>query len=64
MAYVAGSAMSELWFGFATWRWMFWVELIPATVFLVALLFIPESPRYLISTGKQGEARRAGVSDA
>ncbi|TVU91644.1 MULTISPECIES: sugar porter family MFS transporter [Halomonadaceae] len=58
LAYVAGSAMSELWFGFATWRWMFWIELIPASVFLVALLFIPESPRYLISTGKQGEARR------
>ncbi|MGL6252414.1 MAG: MFS transporter, partial [Billgrantia desiderata] len=40
------------------WRWMFWIELLPATVFLLALLFIPESPRYLISSGKQGEARR------
>ncbi|OUE39412.1 MFS transporter [Billgrantia desiderata SP1] len=58
LAHVSGSAMAELWLGFATWRWMFWIELLPATVFLLALLFIPESPRYLISSGKQGEARR------
>ena len=27
---------------------MFWMELIPATIFLLALFFIPESPRYLV----------------
>ncbi|CBV41047.1 sugar porter family MFS transporter [Halomonas elongata] len=58
LAYVSSSAVAELWFGFATWRWMFWIELLPASVFLVALLFIPESPRYLISSGRQSEARR------
>ncbi|MDR5860283.1 sugar porter family MFS transporter [Halomonas eurihalina] len=58
LAYVSSSAVAELWFGFATWRWMFWIELLPAAVFLVALLFIPESPRYLISSGRQSEARR------
>ena len=26
---------------------MFWIELIPASIFLFALLFIPESPRFL-----------------
>lgn len=58
LAQLSGSAMVELWLGFATWRWMFWIELLPAVVFLMALLFIPESPRYLISNGKQVEARR------
>ncbi|SEL98152.1 sugar porter family MFS transporter [Halomonas caseinilytica] len=57
LAYISSSAVAELWFGFATWRWMFWMELLPAAVFLVALLFIPESPRYLISSGRQSEAR-------
>ena len=58
LANVSGSAMAELWLGFATWRWMFWIELLPAAVFLIALLFIPESPRYLISSGRQDDARR------
>ena len=58
LAQVSGSAMTELWLGFATWRWMFWIELLPAAVFLIALLFIPESPRYLISSGRHHDARR------
>lgn len=44
---VSGNSMETLWLGFDTWRWMFWVELVPASIFLVALIFIPESPRYL-----------------
>lgn len=30
------------------WRWMLGVEVIPATVFVVMVFFIPESPRWLI----------------
>ncbi len=48
LAGAAGSSMAEFWFGFQAWRWMFWVEILPATIFLVALFFIPESPRYLV----------------
>ncbi|MDH3620724.1 MAG: sugar porter family MFS transporter [Gammaproteobacteria bacterium] len=48
IADAAGSSMSELWLGFEAWRWMFWVELIPATIFLLALFIIPESPRFLV----------------
>ena len=48
IADAAGSSMNELWLGFEAWRWMFWMELIPATIFLLALFFIPESPRYLV----------------
>ena len=58
LAKLSGSAVSELWWGYATWRWMFWIELLPAGIFLLALLFIPESPRYLVSRDRQEEARR------
>ena len=29
------------------WRWMFWAETLPATLFLVMSFFIPESPVYV-----------------
>lgn len=35
------------WNGQMAWRWMFWVPMIPATLFLVFSFFIPESPRWL-----------------
>ncbi len=52
----AGSAMADYWLGHAAWRWMFWVEIAPAIVFFVALLFIPESPRFLVAAGKSQQA--------
>ncbi|MDH3350600.1 MAG: sugar porter family MFS transporter [Gammaproteobacteria bacterium] len=48
LAGFAGSSTEEFWLGFEAWRWMFWVEMLPATIFLIALLLIPESPRYLV----------------
>lgn len=64
-----GSAQNELWMGFEAWRWMFWIELIPASIFFVALLFIPESPRFLVAKGKREVAlavltKLYGLSDA
>ncbi|WP_096086226.1 sugar porter family MFS transporter [Agaribacterium haliotis] len=56
LAKLSGSALNPLWFGKETWRWMFWVELIPAVIFFVALLFIPESPRYLVARAKKSKA--------
>ena len=53
IAYAAGSALNMLALGYEAWRWMFWVELIPAVSFFFALLLIPESPRYLVATGKK-----------
>ncbi|WP_343218292.1 sugar porter family MFS transporter [Halomonas sp. McH1-25] len=58
LAQLAGSSVSTLWLDFAAWRWMFWIEILPAAFFLSALLFIPESPRYLISAGKESKARK------
>lgn len=52
----AGGASSPFWWGYAAWQWMFWMELIPAAIFLVALFFIPESPRYLVAAGDPKKA--------
>ena len=38
------------------WRGMFGTETIPAMAFLVTLLFIPESPRWLIRNGQNDKA--------
>lgn len=56
LADISGSALNVLWLDFETWRWMFWVELAPAATFLIALLFIPESPRFLVATQKNEQA--------
>lgn len=41
-----------------SWRWMFLVGFIPALVLLVGMLFLPETPRWLISKGRQEEGMR------
>jgi sugar porter (SP) family MFS transporter len=56
LANYAGSSTSEFWLGFEAWRWMFWVEMLPATIFLIALFFIPESPRFLVLSRRSEEA--------
>ena len=38
------------------WRHMFWSELVPSTLFLVLLFFVPRSPRWLCLKGKSEEA--------
>ena len=39
------------------WRWMFWLETIPAALFLVMAFFLPESPRWTALNGKEDHAR-------
>ncbi|MDP8993467.1 MAG: sugar porter family MFS transporter [Pseudomonadota bacterium] len=56
LAEAAGASVRSFWLGYEAWRWMFWVEIAPATLFLIALLFIPESPRYLVLKGHEGKA--------
>jgi len=52
-----GSALNIFAWGMPAWRWMFWVQLIPSLTFFLSLLFIPESPRYLLAVGKDSVAR-------
>jgi len=49
-------SLNAIWFGIQTWRWMYLMQAIPAVVFLVALFFIPESPRYLVGKGRHDHA--------
>ncbi len=56
IATAAGASTEPFWFGFGAWQWMFWMEIIPASIFLIALIFIPESPRYLVAAGKYDAA--------
>ena len=58
LAQLAGASTSTLWGGIEAWRWMHLMQAVPAAVFLVALLLIPESPRYLVSIGRDDEAAR------
>jgi len=58
LAASAGTSTAPYWAGIEAWRWMYLMQAIPAAVFLVALLFIPESPRYLVSKGRIDEAGR------
>jgi len=56
LAQAAGSSLGIV-AGHPAWRWMYLAQSVPAVVFLVALQFIPESPRYLISSNRVVEAR-------
>jgi sugar porter (SP) family MFS transporter len=42
--------------GPANWRWMFASAAVPSIAFFVTLLFIPESPRWLVQKGREQEA--------
>jgi len=48
LAETAGASTDVLWAGQQAWRWMFWMMAVPSLAFLVLLLVIPESPRYLV----------------
>lgn len=56
LAQSAGSSLGEFWLGYTAWRWMFWVQAVPAILFLATLLIIPESPRYLVAKGRDADA--------
>ncbi len=38
------------------WRWMLGIETLPAILYFFALLFVPESPRWLAMRGREDEA--------
>ncbi|MBQ0062550.1 MAG: sugar porter family MFS transporter [Prevotella sp.] len=44
---MATAELMQTWNVRMGWRWMFWAETIPAALFLVLALFIPESPVYI-----------------
>ncbi len=46
----------ESWLNLIGWRWMFASEVIPASLFLLFLFFVPETPRYLVIRAKEEKA--------
>jgi SP family arabinose:H+ symporter-like MFS transporter len=54
LAYFVNWVLSGL--GDASWRWMFAAAALPSAGFFLALLFIPESPRWLVARGCPAEA--------
>jgi SP family arabinose:H+ symporter-like MFS transporter len=66
-AYLTNWQLAAL--GESSWRWMFGVAAIPSVGFLLGLVFIPESPRWLITRGRHEEgygvlAKIAGAAEA
>jgi len=53
----AGTSTSVV-LGHPAWRWMFWMQAIPAAIFVLALFLIPESPRFLVVKGHDEKARK------
>lgn len=56
IAYMVSWGLAGL--GNSSWRWMLAVAAIPAVVFFFGLLFIPESPRWLITNQHREKGRR------
>ena len=51
----------ESWNGQMGWRWMFWAMTVPAALFFVFSFILPESPRWLASSGKREAALKASA---
>ncbi|MGB7450344.1 MAG: sugar porter family MFS transporter [Ornithinimicrobium sp.] len=57
VAYLSNFAILGLFPDDTAWRWMFGVEAVPAVVFFLLLFLVPESPRWLMTVGRNDEAR-------
>jgi len=54
LAYLSNWLLSFL--GAESWRWMFLTAAIPSIGFLCGLFYVPESPRWLVESGREDEA--------
>jgi sugar porter (SP) family MFS transporter len=54
--HISRTAFLQTWNVQYGWRWMFCAVVVPAVVFTVMSLFIPESPRWLLAKGHDHEA--------
>ena len=59
IAYISNSLVGTMALGADEWRWKLGLTAVPALVFFVLMLFVSNSPRWLASKGRLGEARTA-----
>jgi sugar porter (SP) family MFS transporter len=50
--------IAHSWFGQTAWRWMFALTAVPSILFMLGMMLVPESPRWLITAGQTERARR------
>lgn len=50
--------ISQSWSGQYAWRWMFGVEVVPALIFFLLMIFMPESVRWLVKNGQADRAEK------
>jgi sugar porter (SP) family MFS transporter len=58
LAYVSNYLLGRLLVGPEQWRWKLGSPGVPAFLFLLFLLWIPQSPRWLVAAGETEQARR------
>jgi sugar porter (SP) family MFS transporter len=56
MAFLSNYLLKDL--GENSWRWMMGVQAIPSVIYVLLIISIPESPRWLLSKFKNEEARK------
>lgn len=56
LAFLSNYLLSD--FGENSWRWMMGVQAIPSFIYLLFVLTIPESPRWLLSKSRNEEAKK------
>lgn len=55
--YFIARGQAAEWINATGWRWMFGSETIPASLFLILLFFVPESPRFLVLKDQESKAK-------
>jgi SP family sugar porter-like MFS transporter len=53
----SSSEILNTWNGQSGWRWMFAAEAVPAMLFTVLMMLVPESPRWLMKNGQKAKAK-------
>jgi sugar porter (SP) family MFS transporter len=56
MAFLSNYLLNDV--GENSWRWMMGVQAIPSVIYVSLIIFIPKSPRWLLSKFKNEEARK------
>ena len=54
--YLIARSGNDQWLTDEGWRWMFFSGIVPSVLFFILLLFIPETPRYLMMKNHKQEA--------